>query len=105
MVNIARDNQYARLQVQRRWLLQDRLGLSRLNFSAEQFRSLGSVELRGVLHVAYQTTIGINGGYALCALLDEHFLVAFQKPTLVSSKLSHWSSCLMSRLNQPRMEK
>ncbi|KAK5945738.1 hypothetical protein PMZ80_002946 [Knufia obscura] len=76
MVNLARDNQYARIQIQRRWLLQDRLDLSRLNVTPEQFRSMGSVELCGVLHVAYQTTVGVNGAYALCALLDEHFLVA-----------------------------
>jgi len=77
MVNLARDNQCARVQIQRRWLLQDRLDLSRLNISPEQFRSLGLVELCGVLHVAYQTTVAVGGGYALCALLDEHFLVAF----------------------------
>jgi len=77
MVNLARDNQYARVQIQRRWLLQDRLDLSRLNIAPEHFRSLGSVELCGVLHVAYQTTVAVSGGYALCALLDEHFLVAF----------------------------
>jgi len=77
MVNLARDNQYARAQIQRRWLLQDRLDLSRLSITPEQFRYFGSVELCGVLHVAYQTTTAVSGGYALCALLDEHFLVAF----------------------------
>lgn len=77
MVNLARDSHYTRLQIQRRWLLQDRLDLSRLGITAEQFRCLGQVELCGVLHVAYQTTVDVAGGYALCALMDEHFLVAF----------------------------
>ena len=77
LVNLARDNQHARQQVQRRRLLQDRLDLTKLRVSAEQFRSLGTVELCGVLHVAYQSTVAIGGAYAVCALLDEHFLVAF----------------------------
>lgn len=77
LVNLARDNQHARQQVQRRRLLQDRLDLTKLRISAAQFRSLGTVELCGVLHVAYQSNTAIGGAYAVCALLDEHFLVAF----------------------------
>lgn len=77
MVNLATDNHFARLAIQRRWLLQDRLNLSRLNISGEQFRTLGTIELCGVLHVAYQSIVTVSGGYALCVLFDEHLLVAF----------------------------
>lgn len=77
MVNLARDSHYARSQIRRRWLLQDRLDTTRLGITSDQFRSLGQIELCGVLHVTYQTIAGIDGNYALCALLDEHFLVAF----------------------------
>ncbi|KAK5091366.1 hypothetical protein LTR05_001549 [Lithohypha guttulata] len=77
MVNLAQESPYTRIQIQRRGLLQDRIDLSRLNVSKEDFRSLGQIELCGILHVAYQTTVVITGGYALCSLIDEHFLVAF----------------------------
>lgn len=77
MVNLARDSHYARSQIQRRWLLQDRLDVTRLGITPDQFRSIGQIELCGVLHVTYQTTAEILGSYALCALLDEHFLIAF----------------------------
>lgn len=76
LVNLARENPYTRQQIQRRWLLLDRLVLSGIGLMPEQFRSLGSVELCGVLHVAYQTNIAISGSYALCVLFDEHFLIA-----------------------------
>lgn len=76
MVNLARENPYTRQQIQRKWLLQDRLELSRLGITSEQFRSLGSVELCGVLHIAYQTSVTISGCYALCVLFNEHFLIA-----------------------------
>lgn len=76
MVNLARENPYTRQKIQRRWLLQDRLELSRLGITAEQFRSLGPVELCGVLHIAYQTSVTISGCYALCVLFDEYFLIA-----------------------------
>lgn len=77
MVNLARDSQYTRFQIQRRWLLQDRLSLSQLNVTTDQFRSLGQIQLCGILHIAYQTNCSISGCYALCVLFDEHFLVAF----------------------------
>ena len=76
MINLAIDNHFVRLAIQRRSLLQERLDLSRLNTSAEQYRTLGTVELCGVLHIAYQSTVAIGGSYALCVLFDEHLLVA-----------------------------
>lgn len=81
MVNLAQESPYTRVQIQRRWLLQDRLDFSRVSITKEQFRALGQIELCGILHVAYQTSVAVNGGYALCALLDEHFLVAFPHGT------------------------
>lgn len=77
MVNLAQESPYTRVQIQKRWLLQDRLDLTRLSVSKEQFRALGQIELCGILHIAYQTSVAVHGGYALCALMDEHFLVAF----------------------------
>lgn len=75
-VNLARENPRVRHQIQRKWFLQDRLDLSKLNITEGQFRSLGTVELCGVLHVAYQTNVAVGGCYAVCVLLEEHFLIA-----------------------------
>lgn len=82
MVNLARENPYTRHQIQRKWLLQDRLSLSRLSVTPEQFRALGSVELCGILHIAYQTNVAVSGCYALCVIFDEHFLIALPVGTI-----------------------
>jgi RhoGEF domain len=75
-INLATDEPKVRERVQRRWLLQDRLNLGPQSLEAAQFRMLGHALLCGVLHVAYQTSNGVQGGYVLCMMFKDYLLVA-----------------------------
>lgn len=85
-VNLAADNPASRSQTQRKWLLQDRLLLHRDILSHDQFRLLGTLQLCGVLHLTYQNSaLAVRGGFAVCALFDNHVLIAM--PLTKSSRL------------------
>ena len=75
-INTATDNPSARRQIQRRWLLHERLTFDDDILKASEFRNLGAVELCGVLHVAYQNKHRIDGCYAMCLLLGSYFVLA-----------------------------
>lgn len=75
-INVATEDPRARERVQRRWLLQDRLKLCHDTSKATQFRMLGPVLLCGVLHVAYQTSTNVEGGYMMCVMFNSHLIVA-----------------------------
>jgi RhoGEF domain len=75
-INLATDNPRARERIQRRWLLQNRLKLGHNTLKSDQFRMLGHVLLCGVLHVAYQTSHRIGGGYMLCLMFKDYLLIA-----------------------------
>ena len=75
-VNAATHSPDARLHIHRRWSLQARLVLDNNALLPEDFRSLGNVILCGVLHIAYQTRLRVDGAYAMCVLFGNHFLVA-----------------------------
>ncbi|KAF7503112.1 hypothetical protein GJ744_004321 [Endocarpon pusillum] len=75
-VNMVTDDPKVRERIQRRWLLQDRLQLSHDALKATQFRMLGHVLLCGVLHVAYQSSHRVEGGYMLCVMFKDYLLVA-----------------------------
>lgn len=83
-VNMVTDDPKVRERIQRRWLLQDRLKLSHDALKAAQFRMLGHVLLCGVLHVAYQTSNRVEGGYMLCMMFKDYLLVA--APTVGNTK-------------------
>ena len=75
-INLATDDPRVRERIQRRWLLQDRLNLGADTLEPAQFRMLGHVLLCGVLHVAYQTSNRVDGGYMLCMMFKDYLLVA-----------------------------
>ena len=75
-VNFATDNPAARRQIQRRWLLLERLIFNDQVLKIGDFRMLGNIDLCGVLHVAYQTKIRIDGCYALCMLCGPYLVLA-----------------------------
>lgn len=75
-INLATDEPRVRERIQRRWLLQDRLNLGPHSLEAAHFRMLGHALLCGVLHVAYQTSNRVEGGYVLCMMFKDHLLVA-----------------------------
>lgn len=75
-VNIATDNPTARRQIQKRWLLYERLIFSDNVITASQFCCLGTTDLCGVLHAAYQTKHRIEGGYVLSLLCGPYFILA-----------------------------
>ena len=58
------------------------LNLSLRNANVEKalptlaLRQLGHVLLCGVLHVAYETKHGVNGGYMICLLFRSYLLLA-----------------------------
>ncbi|RMZ78367.1 hypothetical protein DV738_g3924, partial [Chaetothyriales sp. CBS 135597] len=81
VVNEATNAPEARLHIQRRWLLQSRLHFGISGLQHEEFRNLGNIILCGVLHIAYQTKLRVEGTYALCVLYQAHFLVAFPAET------------------------
>ncbi|RMD41059.1 hypothetical protein DV735_g4075, partial [Chaetothyriales sp. CBS 134920] len=80
-VNDATNTPEARLHIQRRWLLQSRLQFGTSGLQHEEFRNLGNIMLCGVLHIAYQTKLRVEGTYALCVLYQAHFLIAFPAET------------------------
>jgi RhoGEF domain len=75
-INLATDEPKVRERIQRRWLLQDRLNLGPHSLEATHFRMLGHALLCGVLHVAYQTSNRVDGGYVLCMMFKDYLLVA-----------------------------
>jgi RhoGEF domain len=75
-INLATDEPKVRERIRRRWLLQDRLNLGPHSLEAAHFRMLGHVLLCGVLHVAYQTSNRVEGGYVLCMMFKDYLLVA-----------------------------
>lgn len=99
MVDLARENPYTKQQIQRRWLLQERLSFSKLNITAEQFRSLGSVELCGILHMAHQSNVGVSGCYVVCVLFDEHLLIA-----LPAGAIGKFETMALIQLSDLRIE-
>ena len=75
-VNLAADSPMAQAQIQRRWMLHERLSFSERILQAHQFRMLGHATHCGVLHIAYQTKYQVDGGYAMCVLFASHLLLA-----------------------------
>ena len=75
-VNTATSSPDARLHIQRRWILQSRLSFDQIEFPAENFRLLGDAVLCGVLHIVYQTSVKVDGHYALCLLYEQELLIA-----------------------------
>lgn len=75
-INLAADSPIAQAQIQRRWMLHERLGFHEKILQAHQFRMLGHATHCGVLHVAYQTKLQVDGSYALCMLYTSHFILA-----------------------------
>ena len=75
-VNHIIDDHVARERIRKRWLLQDRLTFNGETLQANQFRMLVHPMLCGVLHLAYQTTRQVKGGYGLCILFEKHLVMA-----------------------------
>ena len=75
-VNFATDNPAARRQIQRQWLLLERLIFDDQVLKANDFRMLGNIDLCGVLHVAYQGKGRVDGCYALCMLCGPYYVLA-----------------------------
>jgi hypothetical protein len=75
-INLAADSPVAQAQIQRRWMLHDRLGFHENILQAHQFRMLGRSTHCGVLHVAYQTKFQVDGSYAMCMLFVSHLILA-----------------------------
>jgi hypothetical protein len=83
-INLAADSPLAQEQIQRRWMLHERLGFHERVLQAHQFRMLGHASHCGVLHVAYQTKFQVDGSYALCILFASHLVLAI--PSRSSTK-------------------
>lgn len=99
-VNIATGSHSARHQIQRKWLLQDRLNLVDSGLPQHKFRSLGNIHLCGVLHSTFQTPGSkVEGGFAVCVLFDNHFLIA--TPSTMSTK---FELCAIVALPDLRIE-
>lgn len=75
-INHAADSPLVQSQIQRRWMLHERLSFHERVLQAHQFRMLGHATHCGVLHVAYQTKFQVDGSYALCVLFASHFVLA-----------------------------
>jgi hypothetical protein len=75
-INLAADSPLAQEQIQRRWMLHERLSFHERILQAHQFRMLGHASHCGVLHVAYQTKFQVDGSYALCILFASHLVLA-----------------------------
>ena len=75
-INVGTNDPIAKERIKRRWLLESRLNLDKEPFRVCHFRMLGRIILCGVLHVAYQTKNGVEGGYALCVLFSSHLMFA-----------------------------
>ena len=75
-INLAADSPLAQAQIQRRWMLHERLSFHERVLQAHQFRMLGHATHCGVLHVAYQTKFQVDGSYALCLLFASHLVLA-----------------------------
>ncbi|KAI9870394.1 MAG: hypothetical protein M1830_004299 [Pleopsidium flavum] len=75
-INKATDDPRTRDRIQKTWLLQDRFGLQDESLPMLALRQLGHVLLCGVLHVAYQTKMGVEGEYMVCALFKSCLLLA-----------------------------
>lgn len=75
-INLAADSPVAQVQIQRRWMLHERLGFHEKILQAHQFRMLGNATHCGVLHVAYQTKFQVDGSYAMCMLFASHLILA-----------------------------
>ena len=75
-INLAADSPMAQAQIQRRWMLHERLSFNERILQAHQFRMLGHATHCGVLHVAYQTKYQVDGGYAMCVLFASHLILA-----------------------------
>lgn len=75
-INLAAECPVAQAQIQRRWMLHERLGFHEKVLQAHQFRMLGHATHCGVLHVAYQTKFQVDGSYAMCVLFASHLILA-----------------------------
>lgn len=78
-INAVGNDSEVRDRMQKRWLLQEHLWFRSDRLRLDQFRMLGQIVLCGVLHVAYQTSCRVDGGYMLCVLFREYFLVALHR--------------------------
>uniref|UniRef100_A0A0B7KM41 DH domain-containing protein n=1 Tax=Bionectria ochroleuca TaxID=29856 RepID=A0A0B7KM41_BIOOC len=70
-INKATDDAEVKTTLEKTWLLQDRLVFPHRNLDAatrNQIRTFGRIELCGVLHVCWQTTVGVDGKYLICLL-------------------------------------
>ena len=74
-INHAADDPAARERIKKRWLLQERLTFNDDTLQASQFRLLGHPYLCGVLHIAYQSQLGVEGRYGLCVLFQTHLMI------------------------------
>lgn len=75
-INMVANDPRAREQIQRRWLLQERLDFGKSRLTSAKFRMLGSAVNCGVLHVVYRTNSGIRGRYMMSLLFQDFLLVA-----------------------------
>lgn len=75
-INLAADSPLVQAQIQRRWMLHERLSFHERVLQAHQFRMLGHASHCGVLHIAYQTKFQVDGSYALCILFASHLVLA-----------------------------
>lgn len=75
-INLAADSPVVQAQIERRWMLHERLTFHEKHLRSHQFRMLGHATHCGVLHVAYQTKFQVDGSYALCILFASHLLLA-----------------------------
>ncbi|RVX68219.1 hypothetical protein B0A52_08728 [Exophiala mesophila] len=76
IVNLAVNNRDSRIEMQRRWSLQSRLNCRQSPLDPDLVRTLGPIQLCGVLHVVWQTKAGVNGAYCLCVLFDSRLMIA-----------------------------
>lgn len=95
-INRATDDPNMRAAIKKTWILQDRLVLSdRVRFYGSYYlthfsltflqsmatsraavRSLGHVDLCGVLHISWQTKTGVDGQYMICLLFRDYLVIA-----------------------------
>lgn len=75
-INKATHDQKTKDLIEKTWLLQDRLNFGDQPANLVLIRRLGHVRLCGVLHVAYQTKMGVRSQYMLCALFRPCLILA-----------------------------
>ncbi|KAF4454350.1 hypothetical protein F53441_3107 [Fusarium austroafricanum] len=78
-INRSTEDNFMKGILEKTWLLQDRLVFPNRRLDANsknQVRSFGHIQLCGVLHVCWQSPIGVDGQYMICLLYKDVLCLA-----------------------------